>query len=73
MTNAQQVTGAMKVIAAVAEAIRELKEVPSGHLYGNLMGMMTLDQYNQIIGTLQRAELVSQDGFHVLRWIGPTF
>jgi hypothetical protein len=59
-----------KVIAAIAEAIRGLREVPSGHLYAQLMGHMTLDQYGQVIAILKRAGLVEEKS-HLLRWVGP--
>lgn len=58
------------VVLTVAEAIRELGSVPSGHLYARLMNKLTLDQYYGVIGALKRAELVSESGY-VLTWIGP--
>ena len=62
---------AAQVAHAIAEVIRELGEIPSGHLYARLMGMMDLSQYEQIIGLLIDARLVERDRFHLLRWIGP--
>lgn len=59
-----------RVDAAIAEAIRKLGTVPSGHLYASLMGHLSLDQYQQIIGRLKRAGLVSES-YHELTWIGP--
>lgn len=67
-----QVVSAVKVMAAVAETIRELKEVPSGHLYAQLMGQMSFESYESIIRTLKRADLVAEKG-HVLHWTGPNF
>jgi hypothetical protein len=60
----------VQVIAAVAEAIRDLKEVPNGHLYARVMQYLTLDQYNQILGTLKSAGLI-EEANHVLKWTGP--
>ncbi len=69
---ATQMAGSLEVIAAVAEAIRELGEVPSGKLYSILMGSgISLSSYTNIIATLKRAELVSESA-HVLRWVGPS-
>lgn len=56
---------------AIAEAIRELKEVPSGHLYARVNQHMTLDAYNRIILALKTAGLVKEQNF-LLTWIGPT-
>lgn len=61
---------AVEIIMAVAEAIRSLKSVPSGHLYARLMGSMTLDDYQAVIGVLKRTGLVSESA-HLLTWTGP--
>lgn len=55
---------------AIAEAIRELGEIPSGHLYAQVMSRMTLPTYEAIIDRLIGAELVSRQN-HLLKWIGP--
>jgi hypothetical protein len=60
----------LSVIMAVAEAIRDLGEVPSGHLYARMMGHMNLATYDAIIQTLTRAKLVTQKN-HLLVWNGP--
>ena len=61
----------IKCVMLLAEAIRALGEIPSGHLYARVMGHMTLQRYEAILQTLIRAELVSRDGSHMLRWTGP--
>lgn len=65
----QQVDAALKQTMAVAEAIKELKEVPSGHLYARVMQFMTLHSYNSIIDILKRAGLVTETN-NLLRWVG---
>jgi hypothetical protein len=62
----------VKVIAAVAvaEAIRDLGEVPSGHLYVALMSKMSLNEYNRIISALKGAGLVEEKSY-LLKWVGP--
>jgi hypothetical protein len=71
MSNAaQQVTAGIRIAAAVAEAIRDLGSVPSGHLYARLMGHMDLDTYNKVIGVLKQAKLVEEKN-HLLTWVGP--
>jgi hypothetical protein len=65
------VKAALGILTAVADAIRELGEVPSGHLYANLMSKLTLEQYEQIIGVLKSTGLVSESNAHLLTWLGP--
>ena len=66
----EEVRAAMSVVLAVSEAIRALGEVPSGHLYAQLMGTLSLESYNKIIKTIKNTGLVEESG-HVLRWVGP--
>jgi len=49
----------IEFMGAIASLIKEVKEIPSGHLYAQLMGKMTLDQYQNMLATLQKAGLVS--------------
>ena len=67
MTTTTQIQGAIKVVAAIAETIRELGSIPSGHLYAQLMGRMTIEQYNGVIDTLKNAGLVREES-HLLIW-----
>lgn len=64
-----QVDAAIEITKAVADAIRALKDVPSGVLYARLMGHMTLAQYESIIAVLKRGGLVREHGY-VLTWVG---
>lgn len=61
---------ALEIVRTVANVIRELREIPSGHLYARLMEVLTLDEYNQIIGLLKRAGLVTET-YYNLKWKGP--
>lgn len=71
MDKAAQINAAIRVIRDVSETIRELKEVPSGHLYARLMGILTLEQYEQVLDILKGAKLIQVDGSHLIRWAGP--
>lgn len=71
MSTTSKAIAVVRVAHAVAETIRELGQVPSGHLYARLMGVMELHQYEQVIGLLVDARLVERDRSHLLRWIGP--
>ena len=59
------------MVAAMAEAIRGLGTVPSGHLYAMVMGKVDLAGFERIIQTLVNAGLVDNKS-NELRWIGPT-
>ncbi len=59
-----------ETVMAVAMAIRELGEIPSGHLYARLMGQMDLECYNNIISILKHGKLV-EEKHHLLTWVGP--
>jgi hypothetical protein len=61
----------LAVIKAVAEAVRELKQVPAGHLYASLMGIMSLAEFNSIIAVLVEAGLVERAASHMLTWVEP--
>ncbi len=71
MSKTSEAIAVVHVAQAVAEAIRDLRQVPSGHLYPRLMGVMTLQQYEQVIELLVGARLVERAPSHLLRWIGP--
>ncbi len=61
---------ALKMATALAEAIRDLGSVPSGHLYAHVMGHMSLETYEALIDTLIAADLIEQDCSHLLTWKG---
>lgn len=65
------VLSAVNILQGVAEAIREVGEVPSGVLYSRLMGIMSLQQYEKIIGILKGAGVVAESGC-LLRWVDVT-
>lgn len=70
MVTKEQVAAGVKTIAAIAEAIRDLGEIPAGHLYGRLAGMLTIGDFERIIAILERTKLIEKHG-HLLVWTGP--
>ena len=68
-TTQNDVTAALGILKVVADAIRELGEVPSGHLYAHLMSKLSLEQYEQVIGILKQAGLITESN-HLLTWVG---
>ena len=70
-TTKEQLTQGLLVLRAVADSIRELKRVPSGVLYAQVMSLMDLPTYERIIETLKRTGLVAESNF-MLEWRGPS-
>jgi len=66
----EQVKAALAVTLAVAEAIREAKEIPSGTLYSMLIGRVDITGYEAMIRNLKNAGLV-KESCNLLTWIGP--
>lgn len=64
--NKQQIIIAMA--QAIAEAIRSLGSVPSGHLYAQLMGKLELEEFNAIISVLVKSGLITNNN-NKLVWI----
>ena len=58
-----EVKAAFGILQAVAEAIRELGEVPSGHLYANLMSKLSLAQFEQVLGVLGGLNILASSTF----------
>lgn len=55
--------------AILAEAIQELKEVPSGLLYAQVMEHITFDAFTAAISDLIKGGLIEKSGYF-LKWIG---
>ena len=68
-TDQKRIEVVVGVVVAVAETIKELGSVPSGHLYARLMGHMSLETYEGIIGVLVREGMVRQEPSHLLVWM----
>ena len=61
---------ALDKIRIIADAIREAKSIPSGHLYAIVMGAYSLEEYERIIQILVNAKLVYKSTAHMLIWEG---
>lgn len=59
----------VQVLLALAEAIKELGKVPSGHLYARLMGLLPIEQYQQTIADLAKAGLIKVSN-SLITWVG---
>ncbi len=67
----EQLKAGAAVVFAVAETVREAGECPSGVIYAALVGRVTLQGYEKILGILKGAGLVEVTPSHLVRWIGP--
>lgn len=67
---ATDIQSALKIMVAVTEAIHEADSIPSGVLYSNLMGQMSLGTYESMICQIVRTGLISESN-HLLTWEGP--
>lgn len=63
-----QAQSAIGIYQAFAEAIRELKSVPSGELYARLMPYMSLESYNKVLEDLKRTGIIKVSGYHLITW-----
>jgi len=68
MATRESIQALVKVITAIADTIKELKEVPSGVLYAQLMGNMTLENYTYVIDILKQSGKVKESN-NVLSWV----
>ena len=67
---AEQKRALVLAVQALADAIRELGSIPSGHLYARLMDKLSLETYQMLIGVLKEAGKVKEHDSHLLVWIG---
>lgn len=71
VTKADTLKAAIGVLAALAEVIRAKGSIPSGELYAQVCGALSLDTYESAIGLLVRSSLVARAPSHLLTWVGP--
>lgn len=67
--NDQQRKSLLTVLNILADAIKEAKDIPLGHLYAMLMGKIGLNTYQFMISVLKSQGLVSEQA-HLLTWVG---
>jgi hypothetical protein len=71
MTTPNQIRAVLETVRAIADAIREAKQISSGHLYAAFMPVVTLDGYEAALALIKGAGLVREDQSRLLTWIGP--
>lgn len=63
------IRNAIELVAAVGICIKDLKQVPSGELYSQICGKVTIENYNLILDRLKSAQLIQVQN-HLITWIG---
>lgn len=66
----QEIRSAIRITQALGHTIRELGSIPSGQLYAQVMGRLTLPEYNAAIGVLVHADVITRGADNVLTWKG---
>lgn len=70
MATASQVSAVVETLRALVQAIKDLGEVPDGHLYSSVMGILTLAEYNACINKLIELGMVKRSN-NLLTYVGP--
>lgn len=70
MAEKSNTTNAMFMrMLAIGDTIHKLGQIPEGHLYAQVMGKMTVDEFNLYTGLLIKNKLVKRQ-HNILHWIG---
>lgn len=64
----EQIQSAITAVSEIGKVIREVKRIPSGHLYAQLMGVLSLEKYEMIIGLLKKTGLITEQNNELI-WI----
>jgi hypothetical protein len=67
MTTADQLKAGLAALRAIADAVRELGSVPSGHIYAAVMGTMDITAYEKAITLLCNSGVIRKSG-DMLHW-----
>jgi hypothetical protein len=65
----EQIQSAITAVSEIGKVIREVKRIPSGHLYAQLMGVLSLEKYEMVINLLKKTGLVTEQNNELI-WIG---
>ena len=65
----EQAQKLIEFMVSIASAIRESGGIPNGHLYAQVMGKMSFDQYQDMIETMKKMSLIKEEN-HLLTYAG---
>lgn len=63
----EQVTAAIAIARVIANAIKELGQIPNGHLYAQVMGSIGYENYMACIAMLKRSGVIREEN-NLLIW-----
>jgi hypothetical protein len=69
MITRAEISVAIQLLAAIADAIRELQRLPAGHLYALLMPKLSHQQFEEAVALLVKTNLVAREGDELV-WKG---
>lgn len=69
-TPTQRAKAIKDLIFCLLEAIREVKQIPSGHLYAIVSSHVGLETYNAAIDIIVESGVVTRSN-HMLTWVDP--
>jgi len=55
------------LVKIIGDAIESLGEIPSGHLYAQVMNVISLTEYNEVIAILKESGKVTERNY-LLKW-----
>jgi len=70
METKEKIKALIEAVNAIRDAIKELKEVPSGELYARLLNHITLENYQYILNILVKTKQIEILPTHLIRFIG---
>lgn len=65
----EKLKAALAITIAVAETIREAKQISSGHLYAALMPKLDYQAYVSLVNLLKNSGVIREEN-HLLIWVG---
>lgn len=64
----QELLAVIETVRTIGLAIKQAGNIPSGHLYAQVCGAMSLETYNFCISKLKEAKVIEEKNY-LLTWI----
>lgn len=65
----ETITKAVTAITELGRLIKDVKRIPSGHLYAQLMSVLSLPAYQYMLDILVKGDMIKIENHEVI-WIG---
>lgn len=70
MNNQAAAEAIIDAVRLTGQLIAYKKQIPQGELYAQLMGHISLENFNRLVDLLVRTKMVKKQGY-LLVWVGP--